>query len=150
MDNLFTHIEPEESTSSLLWNVTSLWQQKIKTILKNYSLNHTQFVVLGSVVGNAHLKKGTTQMHIAKASNLDKMVTSNTLRALEKKGLLKRTEHNLDTRAKIIKVTKKGTTLFEKAAKDVESFDSTFFSSLKKKTAFNDELLRLSLQKNKS
>lgn len=147
MDNLFTHTDAEESTGQLLWKVTSHWQQKIKAILKNHSLNHTQFVVLSSTVGNSHLKKGITQMHIAKQVNLDKMVTSNTLRSLEKKGLLKRTVHKSDTRAKNIKVTKKGITLFEKAIKDVESFDTTFFSSLRRQSTFNNELLRLGLRK---
>lgn len=147
MDNLFTHTDPEESTGQLLWKVTSHRQQKIKTILKNHALNHTQFVVLASTVGNSHLKKGITQMQIAKQVNLDKMVTSNTLRSLEKKGLLKRTEHKSDTRAKTIKVTKKGTTLFEKAVKDVESFDTIFFSRLRRQSTFNNELLRLGLRK---
>jgi DNA-binding MarR family transcriptional regulator len=149
MDNLFSHIEPEESTSSLLWQVTNLWQQNIKGILKKYSLNHTQFVVLGSAVGNVHLKTAITQMQIGKQVNLDKMVTSNSLRALEKKGFIKRSENKLDTRAKTIKVTKKGITHFETATKDVDNFDHSFFSSLKKKSTFNNELLRLTLQKNK-
>lgn len=144
MDNLFTYKTPEESTGLLLWKVTSLWQQQIKTILKNHSLNHTQFVVLASATWHSHLKKGVTQVQIAQQVNIDKMVTSNTLRALEKKGLLKRKEHKSDTRAKTIQVTKKGITLFEKAVKDVETFDTTFFEHLKKKKEFSNELLRLS------
>lgn len=147
MDNLFTYKVPEESTGLLLWKVTTLWQQQIKTILKKYALNHTQFVVLASTVWHSHLKKGITQIQIAQQVNLDKMVTSNTLRSLEKKGFLKRAEHKSDTRAKTIKVTKKGITLFEKVVKDVETFDISFFGSLKKKNEFNNELLRLTMRK---
>ena len=146
MNNLFTYQEPEESTGLLLWKVTSLWQSQIKMKLKKYDLNHTQFVVLASTVWHSHLKKGVTQQQIAQQVNLDKMVTSNTLRSLEKKGLLKRKEHISDTRAKTIHITKKGITLFEKAVKDVETFDISFFGSLKKKNDFNNELLRLSSQ----
>lgn len=143
MDNLFTYKTPEESTGLLLWKVTSLWQQQIKVILKNHSLNHTQFVVLASAVSHSHLKKGVTQVQIAQQVNIDKMVTSNTLRALEKKGLLKRKEHKSDTRAKTIQVTKKGITLSEKAVKDVETLDTILFENLKNKNEFNNELLRL-------
>lgn len=145
MDNLFTYKHPEESTGLLLWKVTSLWQKQIKTILKKYAINHTQFLVLTSIVGHSHLKKGVTQIQIAQQVNLDKMVTSNTLRSLEKKGLLKRAAHKSDTRAKTIKVTKKGISLFEMTVKDVETFDTKFFGRLKKKNEFNNELLRLSL-----
>lgn len=147
MDNLFTYKISEESTGLLVWKVTILWQQQIKTILKKYALNHTQFVILTNTVWHSHLKKGVTQVQIAQQVNLDKMVTSNTLRALEKKGLLKRTAHKSDTRAKTIKVTKKGITLCEKAVKDVETFDTSFFVSLKKKNEFNNELLRLIIRK---
>ncbi len=140
---IFKYKTPSESTGFLLWKVNNLWQREIKKSLKKYNLTHTQFVVLASTVWLSKNNSNVTQVEIANQIEIDKMMTSNVLRTLEKNGLLKRKEHKTDTRAKIIKPTKNGIDILQKAIKEVEKFDSRFFGKINNIAEFNNELNKL-------
>ncbi|MGB0891524.1 MAG: MarR family winged helix-turn-helix transcriptional regulator [Flavobacteriaceae bacterium] len=145
---VFKHKTPSESTGFLLWKVTNLWQREIKKALKKYNLTHTQFVVLASVIWLSKENKNVTQVEIANQIEIDKMMTSNVLRTLEKKMFLLRTEDKKDTRAKIIQPTKEGIIVLQKAVKEVEGFDDVFFSKIKNIKLFNNDLNALLKNKN--
>lgn len=145
---VFKHKTPSESTGFLLWKVTNLWQREIKKALKKYNLTHTQFVVLASVIWLSKENKNVTQVKIANQIEIDKMMTSNVLRTLEKKMFLLRTEDKKDTRAKIIQPTKEGIIVLQKAVKEVEGFDDVFFSKIKNIKLFNNDLNALLKNKN--
>lgn len=134
---IFKHKIPSESTGFLLWKVNNLWQREIRKSLKKYNLTHTQFVVLASTIWLSKETLNVTQVKIANHIEIDKMMTSNVLRTLEKNGFLKRTDNKTDTRAKIIKPTKKGIDILQKALQDVEQFDDKFFGQIKKISEFN-------------
>ena len=140
---IFKYKTPSESTGFLLWKVNNLWQREIKKSLKKFNLTHTQFVVLASTVWLSKNNSNVTQVEIANQIEIDKMMTSNVLRTLEKNGLLKRKEHKTDTRAKIIKPTKNGIDILQKAIKEVEEFDSRFFGKINNIAEFNNELNKL-------
>ncbi len=140
MKELFTHTTPSDSTGFLLWKVNNLWQREIRKRLKKYDLTHTQFVVLATLVWLSEQRAVVTQVDIANQIEIDKMLTSNVLRALEKKGLVNRSEHKVDTRAKTIEPTKKGVGILRKAVKDVEDFDDQFFGAINSRNVFNNDL----------
>lgn len=140
---IFKYKTPSESTGFLLWKVNNLWQREIKKSLKKFNLTHTQFVVLASTVWLSKNNSNVTQVEIANQIEINKMMTSNVLRTLEKNGLLKRKEHKTDTRAKIIKPTKNGIDILQKAIKEVEEFDSRFFGKINNIAEFNNELNKL-------
>ncbi|MEZ4989591.1 MAG: MarR family transcriptional regulator [Saprospiraceae bacterium] len=71
-----------------------------------------------------------TQVHIANHSRTDRMMVSKVLRTLEQKGLISRREHDTDTRAKVITLTKAGEKLTQQALERVEATDVDFFSVL--------------------
>jgi len=83
------------------------------------------------------------QIMIAEHLKIDPMTTSNVLRTLLKKGLIDRIEHETDTRAKIIKITKNGDEILKKAIEKVKNFDKDFFNRIINKKAFKQELVRL-------
>ncbi len=74
-----------------------------------------------------------TQAQIAQKAKTDPMMTSQVLRTLEKKELLRRREHPTDSRAKQIELTTEGKRRMNKALKVVEAVDVQFFQCLAKK-----------------
>jgi DNA-binding MarR family transcriptional regulator len=143
MSDLFKFETPSESNGFLLWKATNLWQREIKKTLKKFNLTHTQFVILASSYWLTSKTENITQVEIANFIDIDKMMTSNVIRKLIEKKLLKRKEHKTDTRAKTINLTEKGIETLKKSVKEVENFDSTFFGQLSNDVEFNKELLRL-------
>lgn len=126
-DSIFSVESPNESPGFLLWQVTHLWQRQINAVLETVDLTHMQFVLLASLKWlNAH-QPSVTQVDIATHAKIDKMMTSNVLRTLQSKGLLMRTEHPTDTRAKVVTITQAGELLIAKAVKLVEDTDRRFF-----------------------
>ncbi len=131
---------PSESTGFLLWKTTNLWQREIRRALKKYDLTHTQFVVLASSYWLSQKNDNLTQVEIAEFIQIDKMMNSNVIRKLIEKKLLNRTDHKIDTRAKVIKLTEKGIDTLKKAIIEVERFDELFFGKISNRKLFNNEL----------
>ena len=140
----FHFINPEESSGYLLWQVTMLWQRKIKKGLDKLEITQTQFVLLATLAWLSKTNKTVTQVDIANHSNTDRMMVSKVLRTLQDKELIGRQEHETDTRAKTISLTKNGQTTLQKAIKIVEQIDNDFFLVLKTQTkSFNSNMQTL-------
>jgi len=133
MSNLpFGFDEPEESPGFLLWQTTISWQRLIKKALDPYDISHAQFVIMAIVLWFSGIKQNPNQILIARQSKLDKMTVSKSLKKLVAQGLIERTEHKTDTRAKSVHLTKKGRTLATKLVPIIEKIDAQFFSIIGK------------------
>lgn len=121
---------PEDSPGLLLWQTTITWQRLIKQALEPYGISHAQFVILANLLWFEEYKEETTQIAIARMSKLDKMTVSKSLKKLVALGLVKRHEHQQDTRAKSVKLTKKGKALAARLVPIVESIDEKFFGRI--------------------
>ena len=143
----FSFEKPEESNGYLLWQLTMLWQRKMKRALDELDLTHTQFVLLAAL-GWLSKQNGTvTQVDIANHSNTDRMMVSKVLRTLQDKNFIARREHKTDTRAKSILLTKNGQDKLQKALKIVSQVDKDFFSVLKSnEKTFNQNMQTLVAQ----
>ncbi len=141
MSSEFT--EATDSPGFLLWQVTTIWQRRIRQALESFELTHTQFVLLFSCHWLYHKagRPGVTQVQLAQHTKVDVNVASQVLRTLQKRGLIDRTPHATDTRAKVITVTPTGIDLATRAVRAVEAADRTFFSLLG--DASKDEMIRL-------
>lgn len=134
----------EDSSGYLLWQVTSLWQRKIKRQLDTIDLTHTQFVLLASLAWLSKNQEIVTQIEIANHSKTDRMMVSKVLRTLQEKGFITRKEHQTDTRAKAITLTETGEKILQRALIMVEQVDIIFFSILKDEVKpFNRNMLEL-------
>ena len=129
-ENPFQFKNAEDSSGFLLWQVTNLWQRKIKKALEPFNLTHSQFVLMASMHWLSIQKQELTQIVLSNHTKIDPMTTSTVLRTLQTKGLVKRQEHEKDTRAKTVVLTDSGTELVKKAVVVVEKFDNDFFSLL--------------------
>lgn len=142
-ENPFSYKSAEDSTGFLLWRTHNFWQRELRKCLKPFDLTHTQFVILASSHWLTLQQEEVTQVEIAEHAKTDVMLTSNVIRALEKKTFITRAEHSIDTRAKKVFLTDLGVSILGKAVKKVESFDRLFFNKLADSEVFNGELKKL-------
>ena len=119
----------KESMGLLFWQVSTLWQRKIKKVLQEYDLTHTQFVILAVIEELSEQDKTVTQKNISDFSMIDVMTVSSTVRLLVKKGLVACSRHETDTRANSIVNTDIGKTTLCKAIKAVDKVDKDFFAT---------------------
>ena len=143
MENPFSYKSANDATGFLLWQVHNLWSREIKKALLPLNLTHTQFVILASSYWLILNGENITQIQIAHHAHADVMMTSNILRTLQKKELITRKEHQIDTRAKVISLTKEGIKILKKAVVAVETFDRHFFNALDDTANFNRDMLQL-------
>jgi MarR family transcriptional regulator, organic hydroperoxide resistance regulator len=122
---------PEDSPGFLLWQTTMSWQRLIKKVLEPYNLSHAQFVIMAILLWWHGKKKVVTQIDIVGMSKLDKMTVSKSLKKLVGLDLAVRHEHQEDTRAKSVQLTKSGVALTRKLVPIVEGVDADFFGQLK-------------------
>ena len=132
---------PEESPGFLLWRITNRWQAAQRAALKPFGLTHVQFVLLASL---AWLDDGEplTQRRLAAHAATDEMMTSQVVRTLEQRGLLRRKEHPHDARARALAATPAGRALANRAVVAVEKCDADFFAALESRKASFTAALR--------
>jgi DNA-binding MarR family transcriptional regulator len=119
----------EESPGFLLWRVSTIWRKVIEDVLKPLGLTHPQFVILATTAWLTRKGKKASQAEIGRQASLDPNTTSQILRSLQAKGLIKRS-HIIDERSKYPTLTKAGTESLSKALPAVESADAAFFATI--------------------
>jgi DNA-binding MarR family transcriptional regulator len=120
---------PGESPGFLLWQVTNRWQRSIVAALKPLGLTHVQFVLLASVWWLSRDGGGPpTQREVADHAGTDPTMTSQVVRGLEQRGLLRRSRDPQDGRVRRVAGTAPGTRLAEQAIDVVEAADRAFFA----------------------
>lgn len=144
-----------DSPGLLLWRVTNAWQAAQRAALHTFDLTHVQFVLLASLtfLGGTYDAAAmgldsdggpVTQRDLANHAHTDPMMTSQVLRALESKGLVRRSPHPTDARARALTVTPSGASLASAANTAVEAADRAFFGPLTDdRPLFTDMLRRL-------
>jgi DNA-binding MarR family transcriptional regulator len=140
----FSVKEANASSGFLLWQVTALWQRSVVAALRPHGLTQVQYALLASLLWLSRTEEQIAQARLARHAKLDVMMTSQVLRALEARGLLKRRPHPTDTRAKVLHLTAAGRATATRAVPAVETADAAFFSALGAALpSFNKQLLTL-------
>jgi DNA-binding MarR family transcriptional regulator len=120
---------PEESPGYLLWRVSAQWRTAIEQVLKPLDLTHPQFVVLAATGWLTRKKENIAQVAIGKTAGLDPNTTSQILRTLEAKKLIKRV-HTVNERSKSPILTAEGSKKLAQAMPSVEQADEAYFKTL--------------------
>ena len=142
----FEEKEANDSSGFLLWQVTMLWQRSIALALRPHDLTQVQFALLAGLLWLTQQDELVTQVMLARHAKLDLTMTSQVLRALESKGLVKRQTHPNDGRAKVLLLTKKGRACAWKAIPEVEHADGIFFGSMGEHRKHFNVVLRLLIE----
>lgn len=131
----------EDSPGLLLWRVTNSWQATQRAALAPFGLTHVQFVLLASLTW---LQSDTpvTQRDLAAHAHTDPMMTSQILRVLEAKSLIRRAPHPTDARARALTVRREGAELANAATAAIEAADRIFFGPLREDQPGFTDMLR--------
>lgn len=136
-------VDAADSPGRLLWQVSNAWQGAQRAALRPFGLTHVQFILLASLTW-LHDGSPTTQRKLAEHAHADPMMTSQVLRALEARGLIERSPHPTDSRARALTVTQAGVDLANRANVAVEEVDRSYFGTLDNdRHVFTRMLLRL-------
>ena len=100
--------EAEAIAGFLLWQVSKLWQHHLTKALQDINLPPTQAVILANTLRLSEEGLDVTQSLLSKATKVDRMTTSQTLRSLEQKRLITRRLSKGDLRTNQVQLTKRG------------------------------------------
>jgi DNA-binding MarR family transcriptional regulator len=123
-------LHPSHSPGFLLWHATLRWQRGVAAALAPLGITHVQFVLLACTWWLNEQGEHPTQVRLAAQAGTDVKMTSQVIRNLEKKGLVEREVDPADTRARRLRVTRRGARLAPRAIAVVEAVDADFFSEL--------------------
>ena len=129
-EKIFQFESPNHHSGFLLWQVSNLWQRKMKDGLSHLGLTHVQFVLLAGIAWLNREDNPVTQARLSAHAKTDVMMTSKVLRTLEQKGLVKRETHATDTRAKSLMMTDEGYQILVEAIQIVGQIDNDFFQNI--------------------
>ena len=121
---------PDQSPGFLLWQVTNFWQRRQRAALAPLELTHVQFALLAGLFWLERTGEPITQIELATCVSIDPMMTSQVVRELEKKGLIRRNPDPGDKRKSLLSSTLLGQELIPRAIRAVEEVDAQFFSIL--------------------
>ena len=117
------------SPGFVLWRISNLWQRSQREALDPLDLTPAQLALLESVLelkGDAPV----TQKRLADHAKTDPMMTSQVVRTLETKGLVRRLKHPGDKRAVSLELSPKGWKTLEKALVAMSAVDARFFEAV--------------------
>ena len=121
-------LHPNDSPGFLLWHATLRWQRGIAEALRPLDLTHVQFVLLACTWWLNEHGEQPNQVALAAQAGTDIKMTSQVVRSLERKGLIERAVDESDTRARRLRVTRRGVRLAPRAIEVVEAVDAEFFA----------------------
>src|SRR5256885_2574318 len=112
MKNVKMHVGEDTNNipGFLLWQVSKLWQRQLDYVFKDLGLAHTQVIILGNIVRLTKENEKISQILISSVTKVDPVTTSQIIRLLEKKKLIKRVVSSDDKRAYHIVPTDEGIT----------------------------------------
>jgi len=120
-------LHPNDSPGFLLWHATLRWQRGVAQALRPLDLTHVQFVLLACTWWLNEQGEQPNQVALAAQAGTEIRMTSQVVRSLERKGLIERAVDESDTRARLLRVTRRGARLAPRAIEVVEATDAAFF-----------------------
>jgi DNA-binding MarR family transcriptional regulator len=145
---LITGSEVEEIAGFLLWQVSKLWQQRLALALADVALAPTQAVLLANVLRLSEEGAEVTQSSLSRATKVDRMTTSQTLRSLEIKHLISRRSSKIDARTNAIRLTQSGRHVAFEAIARLATAHEVFFRPLRHERSRMTSLLQTLIQAN--
>lgn len=145
-----TKTQQNETTFTLITQVSDLWQESINEELKKNGLTTNEFNILTSLVWLKNEHTHVTQVNICEYINVKPMNTSIIMRKLQTKKLIQRKEHPIDTRAKTISLTPIGEKKIADVVQAVDTLTVNFFNIEPSKISdFNKRILEIRNNKKK-
>ena len=119
----------ENRLSILIWQISNLWQSKIRLLLKSSNITFNEYLILETLYKLQKHKENITQQDICKNSSIDRSVVSLKITSLEDKKLLNRSQPK-DKRSYGLFLTNNGNLLVESLINIVENQENILFDKL--------------------
>jgi len=126
-DNELGHLD---DINYLIWRIFKFWQRGRQKLLGEFGLTSSQMELLVTIYHISKHNTEVTQILLSQKTEIDPMTTSTILRNLQKKGLINRRYSTIDTRARIVEITDKGTHLLEKAIVKINKEQTLLFENI--------------------
>lgn len=133
----------DDSPGFLLWHATLRWQRGITRVLKPLGLTHVQFVLLTGTRWLSRQGEAPSQRELSDHAGTDVMMTSQVVRALVGKGLIRREGDPSDCRIKRLYVTEEGGEVARRALAEVAAADRAYFRAARHPEILIPQLLSL-------
>ncbi|MBA9003793.1 MarR family winged helix-turn-helix transcriptional regulator [Thermomonospora cellulosilytica] len=121
---------PGISPGYLLWRATLRWQRRVTMALKPLGLTYVQYVLLEGLWRFDAQGRCPSQRELADQAATDVMMTSQVVRVLADKGLLRRAVDPRDARKRVLTITPEGRELAERAMEVVAGADDDYFGGV--------------------
>ena len=119
----------DDRLSILIWQISNLWQLKIRQKLKKSNITFNEYIILETLYKLEKVKDNITQQEICKNSSIDRSVVSLKITNLEEKKLLNRTQ-SVDRRSYSVFLTNSGSLLVENLINGIENQENIIFDKL--------------------
>ncbi len=119
----------ENRLSLLIWQISNLWQSKIRQLLKNSNITFNEYLILETLYKLQKNEQIITQQDICQNSSIDRSVVSLKISGLEEKKLLNRTQPK-DKRSYGLFLTSDGILLVENLVNNIENQENIIFDKL--------------------
>lgn len=138
-------LKAEDSPGFMLWKAANLMQRLHSNCLKDLNITPTQFSVMTCIVYLSQQQPITSSAVVAH-TGMDKMMVSDLVKTLLKKGYIRKKVHPEDGRSFLISATAMGSDVVNKAVRRIEEFDTQFFAACQNLSSFHADLVSLVLK----
>ena len=136
----------ERKIGLLIWQLSNLWQSKLRKILKDYKLTLNEYLILESISDLLENQKELSQNRISIFAGIDISVASVTFKLLENKKLITRRTKK-DNRKKIVEMLANGINLHNKVKPLILKEELNIFNKLQNEIYNFKNLIKLLLGK---
>jgi DNA-binding MarR family transcriptional regulator len=120
---------PENAVGFVIWRIAAGYQREVDRALSPDDLTNLQFITLALVAWFGREDKPVTQIELARSARIHPMQVSQTLKALEAKGMVLRRTSKSDTRAKRVEITQPGLRALKDAFPKVREVQMRLFGA---------------------
>ena len=119
----------ENRLALLIWQISNLWQSKVKLKLKHLNIGFNEYLILETLSKLEEKSQSISQQDICKQSSMDRSVVSLRILKLEKKRLITKIQPK-DRRSNSLILTSKGNSLIKDIKYIIEDQEKEIFDKL--------------------
>jgi DNA-binding MarR family transcriptional regulator len=122
----------QDAPGQVLWQAANTWLREVNAALRPHGLSYVQCLLLAVLADQEATGEATGMRQVALARGLraDVMMTSQVLRALERRGLVSRAADPADSRARRVRLTERGERALAPALGVLAGAEERYFARL--------------------
>ena len=119
----------ESRLALLIWQISNLWQSKVRRKLKNSNISFNEYLILETIFKLQRNNSNITQQDICKSASIDRSVVSLRVSNLQEKNLLTKNKPQ-DKRSDSLILTSEGHILMNNMMEKIKDLENEIFDKL--------------------